>query len=700
MNPKHSFPVLTRVMLVALFGCCAVFAACGLFPEHFALERPELTDLSEQHQADAANEGKLVFACERMQEPLTLTDEAFGFRCKGLKLTRRVLTYQGDKRGWEPTTFNEPEAQPTPVLNGLPLDAALVTAQGEAELVSLENYRIPAELAESSSIVGGNTLYVRWRADSDPQQPEPGDMMIQWLVHPMPAVLSVIATQRNGRLVCAEKPTGYPDEVFELQATDRSFNVADAELNKRGDAKERAAMGCISLLFFILVYCLRADMARGFTLLCGGAGEAPKPGCLVTLAAAVALMVISYQAGRLFTAPETAWPYVVLPAAAGFALIRLQRNRNSRRAELPPAEPPHPTEPDVTDDATDIAEPPSLPQRQEEATPVAVPPLPHAPTPRRQRRGCATVAGLTLLALGGTILVWGERYNAELSRHLDEVGRRVLTLDAASAPRPETEGEPVCVSGVVETPEVLHDQAFGVEQHAVRLIRHAAVRQWTEEVYQREVRRRRRHNSDDDTYLRYEYSYDLIWSPEYIDSDRFHIRKGHENSRPLAPELTARTFLASQVALGAYTLSEAVVAQLEGDEELPLAEDYRPLPNVAPYHPRRTDNGHLELLRTPASSPVVPAANGDRRFRWSYLPSGRTFTVLGAQQGGSLVPWDAASQEPLLLVRSGTWTAEEMLTTAEEDRFYTALGMRVCYIAMLLGGLFLLFRHKLTYRLA
>lgn len=682
MPKEHTFSLLTRLMLVALLVCCAAFAACGLFPERFALQRPELTDISELHEADAAFEGKLVFACERMQEPLTLTDKAYGFCCKGLTFTRRTLTYRGAERGWVPTTLPEPEAQPTPVLNGLPLDAALVTAQGEAELVSLENHRIPAELAERSSIVGGNTLYVRQHPGSDPQQPEAGDMMIQWLVHPMPAVLSVIATQREGRLVCAEKPTGYPDEVFALQSTDRSFNVANAELNKRGDATERAAMGAIALLFFILIYRLRTDMARGFNLLCGDSGEAPKPGCFVTLAAAVALMVISYQAGRLFSSPESAWPYVAVPAAAVFAYVIRQRNRNRQREETPYCTTPEEEAPAI---------PPALPPQAEEE------PAP-APAPRSKRGGCATLVGLGLLALGGTILVWGEQYNAELSRHLDEVGSRVLTLDAASTPRPETEGEPVCLSGVVETAEVLHDQAFGVQIHGVRLIRHAAVRQWTEEVYQREVRRRRRHNSDDDTYLRYEYSYDLVWSPEYIDSDRFHIRKGHENSRPLAPELTACTFMASQVTLGAYTLADPVVAQLEGDEELPLAEDYRPLPNVAPYHPRRTEGGYLELLRTPASSPVVPAANGDRRFRWSYLPSGRTFTVLGAQQGGRLVPWDAASQEPLLLVRPGTWTAEEMLGTAEEDRFYTALGMRVCYIAMLLGGLFLLFRHRLTRR--
>lgn len=691
MYTPPTFSPLTRLMMAALLVCCAVFAACGLFPEHFALQRPELTDLSEQHEADTANEGKLVFACERMQEPLTLTDKAFGFRCRGLRLTRRVLSYQGAERRWVPASLPAMEAQPTPVLNGLPLDAALVTAQGEAELVSLEDYHIPAELAERSSIVGGNTLYMRRQPGSDPQHPEAGDMMIQWLVHPMPAALSVIATQRNGQLVCAEKPTGYPDAIFELQPTDRSFNVADAELNKRGDAAERAAMGGISLLFFILVYLLRSEMARGFNLLCGGTGKAPRPGCLITLAAAVALMVISYQAGRFFIDPQAAWPYVALPAAAAFALIILQRNKNRQCAERP-------QEGATACRADAVEESRNLPQQGEAVAPAVAPrsrtPLP----PRRKRRGCATVAGLALLALGGTILVWGERYNAELSRHLDDVSARVLTLDAASAPRPETEGEPVCVSGPVETPEILHDHAFGVEVHGVRLIRHAAVRQWTEEVYQREVRRRRRHNSDDDTYLRYEYSYDLIWSPDFIDSDRFHIRKGHENARPLAPELTAQVFIAGAPKLGAYTLSEAVTAQLEGDEELPLAEDYRPLPNVAPYNPRRTAGGYLELLQTPAATADTPAANGDRRFRWSYLPSGRTFTILGAQQGDRLVPWDAASQEPLLLVRPGTWSAEEMLDKAEEDRFYTALGMRVCYIGMLLGGLFLLFGHSLTRR--
>lgn len=725
-HPRRSlsYPVLLGLLL--LLGCCAAFFCCGLMPERFALERPELTDISALHEADAANEGKLVFACDRIQEPPALTDKDFGFRCYGLNMKRRVLYYQWAEvnriaenqvrfdseetrsatryeRRWVPApvaaegfavqgyhnevalpTLPDLEAQPTPILNGLALDETLASGQWNAELASLEGYRIPAALAERSSIIGGNTLYVRMHPDSNPEQPEVGDMMIQWLVQPMPAVISLIATQRNGRLTPADKPTGYPPELFELQPTERSFSAANAELNKRGEASDRAVMGAASFLFFLLVYLLRSTFARGFAAVCGSKGMPPQPGCFVSGAATMVLMVICYQAGKFFISPDSAWPYLAVPAVAVFAYIMRQRSRNRQREDATPEVPP----PDDTEETP----PPPLP---------SIPEIPREEAPR-EKRGCgATLSGLALLGLGMGVMYWGERDNTDAARAIDDAKGRILSLDAAGGPRPEAEGQPVCVSGVVETPEVLKDVAFGVEKQAIKLFRHTAVRQWQETVYERVRHRRRHYDTTDDTYTRYEYDYDIVWSPDFIDSSAFHVRKGHSNPLPIAPELTDIRLCTTRATLGGYTLSDAAVAELTGDEELPLPESYRPLPNMAPHTAVRTAGGALELRCNAPSDPGVPASLGDRRFRWSYLPSGRTFTIVAMQQGKQLVPWTQEGKAPLLLVKPGTWTAEEMLGQMEDDRLHGAIGLRVCYIAMLLGGMYLLGMLKpITRRLA
>lgn len=718
------------LLLSALLGCCIVFFFSALNPERFSLERPKVTDISTLHEADAANEGKLVFACDKQQAPLKLTDNAFGFHSYGLNLKRRVLYYQWTEvnldaengvrlsstasrsairyeRRWVPAPVaaegfavqgyhNETalpplidvEAQPTPVLNGLPLDESLLAEQWSPELADLQMFNIPAGLAARSSIVGGNTLYVRMHPGSDPKQPEVGDMMIQWLVQPMPAELSLLAKQQGGRLVPAEKPTGYQPELFALQPGERSFGEVRAELNKRGEASDRALLGGAAFFLFLLVYLLRPAMAQGWAAACGSAEQAAKPGCLVSIAAAVLLMVFSYQAGRLFIAPQDAWPYTVVPLAVVTAAILNQRRRNRESAEEAREEAARRRAEAFMAGETDS--PAELPENTVEAP--AAPEEEEEEEAKPKRGGCAITSGIGLLVLGGCILYWGERENAEAAFNLGYVKDHIVCADAAAAPAPENEGKPVCISGAIETSDMLCDAAFGVEVNGIKLFRHAAVKQWEETVVQYEKRRRRRHGSstDDDTYTRYEYHYHLVWAPDYIDSDAFHERDGHRNVQPIAPELTSIQINADHVQLGAYTLSDSVLSELTETEPLPLPENYRPLPNMGIHVPLLAAGGVLELRRETPSNPAAPAALGDRRFSWSYLPNGCVYTVVAAQRGGRLVPWTRAGEAPLLLVKPGVWKAEEMLKEAEDDRFATVLGMRVCYISMLLGGFFLL----------
>lgn len=718
-------PSLSVLLLFAvLLGCCAVFFRCGLQPERYFVERPEVADLSALHAADAANEGKLVYVCDSPSEDLLLTDRDFGFSCRGLSLKRRVLYYQWTEvenelnrekryeRRWvesyiPATSFAakgyhnaaalpqllslDLQVQPTPVLNGLETDAALLQEQWTPLPSPLPGYEIPESLRGRSCIVAGNTLYVFMHPGGDPQKPEVGDMMIQWLVQPLPAALSCIGMQQNGRLVPAPKPAGYQPELFAMQPEARRFGTICADLDKRGEASDRAFLGGVSFLFFFVVYLLRSTMARVLMQLGGLDEKRAKLGCLTSIGFAMLLMMVSYQAGKFVHTPEEAWPYVVIPAAAVVLwLLYLNHRRQLTLDAKREADSLRQTEAFLAGE-TDT---PALPREEETeaADEEETPPLPeprHVREPQEKSSGCAKLAGLLLLLLGGGLMVGGEVYYSRAADALADVRAKVRTLSAEEAAQP-ADG-PVCITGTVQSTETLCDTAFGVEQRAVKLERRAFVLQW-KEILEREVRhhRRRRSRDSDADEVVYHYSYEQMWEKEYIDSSTFRYRKGHENRRPIAPELGPLQLCASAVRLGAYALSDAVLGEMEADEPLPLPETWQPMPNLAPHVTLRTQGGALELRRDPAATAASVADIGDRRFAWTIVPDGREYTVLGALKGTTLTPWAQEGQAPVLIVKEGPWTAEELLHEADEDRLYTVIGMRVCYIAMLLAGLWLI----------
>ena len=728
-------PSLSVLLLFAvLLGCCAVFFRCGLQPERYFVERPEVADLSALHAADAANEGKLVYVCDSPSEDLPLTDSDFGFSCRGLSLKRRVLYYQWTEvenelnhekryeRRWvesyiPATSFAakgyhnaaalpqlpslDLQAQPTPVLNGLETDSALLQEQWTPLPAPLPSYEIPESLRGRSCIVADNTLYVFMHPGGDPQKPEVGDMMIQWLVQPMPAALSCIGMQQDGRLVPAPKPAGYQPELFAMQPEARRFGTICADLDKRGEASDRAFLGGVSFLFFFVVYLLRSAMARVLVRLGGMDDKRAKLGCFTSIGLALLLMMMSYQAGKFVHTPEEAWPYVVIPAAVVVLwLLYLNHRRQLALDAKRESDSLRQTEAFLAGE-TDT---PALPSKEETEAADEEETLP-LPEPRRVRApqeksgGCAKFAGLLLLLLGGGLMVGGEVYYSRAADALADVRAKVQTLSAEEAA--QTADGPVCITGTVQSTETLCDTAFGVEQRAVKLERRAHVLQW-KEILEREVRHhRRRHSSDrDDDEVVYHYSYEQMWEKEYIDSSTFRYRRGHENRRPIAPELGPLQLCASAVRLGAYALSDAVLGEMEADEPLPLPETWQPMPNLAPHVPLRTQGGVLELRRDPAATADSPADIGDRRFSWTIVPVGREYTVLGALKGTTLTPWAQEGQAPVLIVKEGPWTAEELLYEADEDRFYTVIGMRVCYIAMLLAGLWLIgFLRRLLLKL-
>lgn len=718
-------PSLSVLLLLAvLLGCCAVFFLCGLQPDRYFVERPEVADLSALHAADAANEGKLVYVCDSPSEPLPLADRDFGFTCRGLSLKRRVLYYQWTElenelnrekryeRRWvesyiPATTFTaegyhnaaalpqllslDLQTQPTPVLNGLETDAALLQEQWTPLPAPLQDYEIPEFLRGRSCIVAGNTLYVFMHPGGDPQKPEVGDMMIQWLVQPLPEALSCIGMQQNGRLVPAAKPTGYQPELFAMHPEARRFGTICADLDKRGEASDRAFLGGVSFLLFFVVYLLRTAMARVLMSVGGLDEKRASLGCLTCIALAMLLMMVSYQAGKFVHTPEEAWPYVVIPAAAGgLWLLYLNHRRQQALDAKRESDSLKQTEAFLAGE-TDTPALPSVEETQSADAEYA-PPLPEflpARAPQEKSGGCAKFAGLLLLLLGGALMVGGEVYYSRAADALADVHAKVQTISAEEAPQP-ADG-PVCITGTVQSEETLCDTAFGVEHRAVKLERHACVLQW-KEILEREVRhhRRRRSRDSDADEVVYHYSYEQMWEKEYIDSSTFRYRKGHENRRPIAPELGPLQLCASAVRLGAYALSDSVLCEMEADELLPLPEDWHPQLNLAPHVPLLTREGMLELRRDPAATQNSPADIGDRRFAWTIVPDGREYTVLGALKGTTLTPWAQEGQAPVLLVKEGEWTAEELLHEADEVRLYTVIGMRVCYIAMLLAGLWLI----------
>jgi hypothetical protein len=153
------------------------------------------------------------------------------------------------------------------------------------------------------------------------------------------------------------------------------------------------------------------------------------------------------------------------------------------------------------------------------------------------------------------------------------------------------------------------------------------------------------------------YSYDRQWRGTPEDSSRFQQPAGHQNP---APPIKNADFRAEQAKLGAFTIDRTVLDQVAADRPLPLSAEQAATAAAALSRPVRVTEGAFYV----GANPAAPEA-GDMRVTYLVAPQNSTLSVIGAQTADTLQPYPAKSGTPILMVRAGTASAEQMFAQAK-----------------------------------
>ena len=222
---------------------------------------------------------------------------------------------------------------------------------------------------------------------------------------------------------------------------------------------------------------------------------------------------------------------------------------------------------------------------------------------QRLMQSIAGVVGgifLVLASIGG--LWWNEGRAVNAAKGLKE-GSAAVTSISADQVGLANNGQLVHVSGQAAAQDVLRDPVLGVAETAIALVREVEMYQWREDS--RTETRTTVGGSEERVTT---YSYRPEWSSRHIDSSRFNQAAAHRN--PAGFPIESETRRADNVALGAFRLNPALIAQIRQSEPFELgAEHAASLPERFRERASTDQSGWLHV-----GDPLAPEI-GDMRIR-------------------------------------------------------------------------------------
>ncbi|MGE4073356.1 MAG: TMEM43 family protein [Lysobacterales bacterium] len=298
---------------------------------------------------------------------------------------------------------------------------------------------------------------------------------------------------------------------------------------------------------------------------------------------------------------------------------------------------------------------------------------------RAKRGGRSLGAGAIFLA-SLALLFWNEGNSKRHTDALHEAADQVSEV-TDTALNPALDGKPVHLSARVSSQEGVADPFFGIKTPGVSLYREVQMFQWIE--YEETTGRGRKKKTT--------YYYDMDWDTEYHDSSQFEEPQGHENPRP---DLVSEHFFAPDARFGPYRFdSEEVAEQAYNDNpNLPGSLGKWPAPveqlpalpgSLAGKRWYRLDDA--TYYRGDKNS--EEAAIGDLNVSFYALTNDFPLSLLAAQQGDRIVPYQAGNGDSILLAGAGTQDAATMVKAEERaSAGRTSLFRTVGLIGSMIGA--------------
>jgi hypothetical protein len=261
------------------------------------------------------------------------------------------------------------------------------------------------------------------------------------------------------------------------------------------------------------------------------------------------------------------------------------------------------------------------------------------------------LTGLALIVASVCLLAWNEGRSVQSIRANKE-GATTVTAVSPDRIAPANEGRLIHVTAPAAAEGQRADAALDVSAEGLLLSRKVEYFHWVE-TSRSEARTRLGGGEETVT----TYSYDRRWTPTPQDSTGYQQAAAHQNP---SPAIKDAAFHAEQARLGAFTVDRAVLDQVSADQPLGATEAQATTASTALSRPVRVQNGALYVGANPAAPQV-----GDMRISYLVAPQNQVLSIVGAQAGETIRPYATKAGSPILMVRKGTASADEMFEQAK-----------------------------------
>ena len=343
--------------------------------------------------------------------------------------------------------------------------------------------------------------------------------------------------------------------------------------------------------------------------------------------------------------------------------------------------------------------------------------------------------GLALVVFGICILFTNEGRSVKRYKALKQGATDVISVSADQID-PANQGKLIHITGNARTDEILHDKEFPVEVNAIRLTRNVEMYQWIEDTSE-ETHKKLGGSTETVT----TYSYRKGWLSSPIDSSSFYEKEGHSNPPFLYEEVEQS---ARNVTLGAFSLSDSIIQSIgpeqnytvsavgtdadtrqvleqseaqeseakeaENDTDQTSAADAKTddadgsdgsdgsdakaeaadkkTEAASEKNDAKTENSDYRIIAGGfyiGQNPNNPAV-GDTRVTFAYVPSDVPLSVVSAQTGNSLTPYNTKNGQ-IELTANGVKSADEMFANAQKVNTILTWLLRLCGAFLIFIGL-------------
>ena len=280
--------------------------------------------------------------------------------------------------------------------------------------------------------------------------------------------------------------------------------------------------------------------------------------------------------------------------------------------------------------------------------------------------------GILFLVVGVGLLFWNEGRAVKTYRALVESQGLIVSINTQEA-APQMNGKLVHLTGEATSNQTLNDNLLPVSAQALKLQRQVETYQWKETSHSEEKK-----SMGGDTETTTTYTYEKVWSGDFIDSSNFKKSSIHKN--PEQWRYKSAIWTADKISIGHYQLSDTHKVSISSFQDLPLQNTITLPKGVA-------QNSDGYYYGKDERNPQI----GDQQIFFRYIPE-QTYSVIGNLKDKTLMKHVASNGRTVALLQPGTHTANAMFEKAKSDNVTLTWGIRVVGSLLLIMAFNMIFK--------